>query len=141
MFDSLKELFQSSGDEDLVELLRLALKNGASGVVAIPVADAGSRLQCVRAMQPGLFGLLPLPGDAAPRALDVAFLGRRTYLAHCGLAVETDEGLRVLHCPEAACGVALDSLMELRVAGFPSVRWFRHRNMDEALRSRGWAHD
>lgn len=108
---------------------------------AIPVADAGSRLQCVRAMQPGLFGLLPLPGDAAPRALDVAFLGRRTYLAHCGLAVETDEGLRVLHCPEAACGVALDSLMELCVAGFPSVRWFRHRNMDEALRSRGWAHD
>lgn len=108
---------------------------------AIPVIDAGSRLQCVRAMRPELFGLEALPAGAAPRALDVAFLGRRTYLAHCGLAVETGEGLRVLHCPEAACGVALDSLMELRVAGFPSVRWFRHRNMDEVLRSRGWTRD
>ncbi len=108
---------------------------------AIPVTNAGNRLQCVRAMRPEFFGLEPLPQNTVPRALDVAFLGRRTYLAHCGLAVETGEGLRVLHCPEAACGVSLDSLMELRVAGFPAVRWFRHRNMEEAMRFRGWAYD
>ena len=42
---------------------------------AIPVADAGSRLQCVRAMRPELFGLEALLAGAAPRALDVAFLG------------------------------------------------------------------
>lgn len=107
----------------------------------IPVTDAGSRLQCVRAMRPDLFGLEPLAETDSPRALDVAFMGRRACLAHCGMAVETDEGLRVLHCPEASCGVALDSLLELRFSGFPRVRWFRHRDMDRALRVRGLLHD
>lgn len=108
---------------------------------AIPVSDAQSRLQCVKAMQPELFGLEALPENEAPRSLDVAFLGRRSCLAHCGMVVETGEGLRVLHCPEAACGVALDSMHELALAGFPQVRWFRHRDMERALRFRGWLHD
>lgn len=105
----------------------------------IPIADATSRMQCVKAMQPGLFGLEPLPEGAAPRAFDVAFLGRRTYLAHCGIAVVTGDGLRILHCPESAAGVCLDSLPELRLAGFSSVRWFRHHDTDKALRARGIA--
>ncbi len=105
---------------------------------AIPVTDAGSRLQCVRAMRPELFGLEPLPPDETPRELDVAFLGRRTALSHCGVAVQTGAGLRVLHCPEAGSGVALDSLLELRMTGFPRVRWFRHRDAEKALKDRGW---
>lgn len=32
--------FGSDGDQDMAELIRLALKNGASGVVAVPVASA-----------------------------------------------------------------------------------------------------
>lgn len=32
--------FGSGGDEDMAELIRLALKNGASGVVAVPVASS-----------------------------------------------------------------------------------------------------
>lgn len=108
---------------------------------AIPVTDAGSRLQCIRAMRPELFGLESLAEGEAPRALDVVFMGRRACLAHCGMAVETGEGLRVLHCPETACGVALDSLLELRFSGFPQIRWFRHRDMDRALRVRGLIHD
>ena len=74
----------------------------------IPVTNAGSRAQCLRAMQPDLFGLEPLALTIEPRALDVVFLGRRERFGHCGVAVETTEGLRVLHCPEAACGVTLD---------------------------------
>lgn len=104
----------------------------------IPIENAMSRIQCVKAMQPGIFGLEPLPEGAKPRMFDVAFLGRRTYLAHCGVAVETSEGLKILHCPESLAGVCLDSLPELRMAGFPAVRWFRHRNMDAALRAHGW---
>lgn len=103
----------------------------------IPIVDATSRMQCVRAMQPGLFGLEPLPEGEAPRTFDVAFLGRRTCLAHCGMVVKASDGLRILHCPESAAGVCLDTLPELRLAGFPSVRWFRHRNTDAALRARG----
>jgi len=34
-------LFGDGGSEDMTELIRLALKNGASGVAAVPVADAG----------------------------------------------------------------------------------------------------
>ena len=105
---------------------------------AIPIADATSRMQCVRAMQPDFFGLEPLPHHVLPRAFDVAFLGRRTYLAHCGMVVETCEGLKILHCPESAAGVCLDSLAELRLSGFPAVRWFRHRQADAALRQKGW---
>ena len=107
----------------------------------IPVTNAGSRAQCLRAMQPTLFGLEPLALTIEPRALDVVFLGRRERFGHCGVAVETTEGLRVLHCPEAACGVTLDSLLELRFAGFPNARWFRHRDMDAALRARGRMRD
>lgn len=107
---------------------------------AIPVTDARSRRQCLKAMQPAYFDLLPLPDGMQPRSLDVAFLGRRTYLGHCGVVAETAEGLRILHCPEAACGVSLESLIELRMSGFPVARFFRHRETDAALRARGWLH-
>lgn len=107
----------------------------------IPVTNAGSRLQCLRAMCPELFGLEALKENVVPRTLDVAFLGRNGRLAHCGVAVETDEGLKVLHCPEAPCGVVLDSIPELRLAGFPQIRWFRHRDMNAALEARGYVHD
>ncbi len=107
----------------------------------IPVNNAQSRLQCVKAMQPEMFGLLPLPEGEAPRSLDVAFLGRRTFLSHCGMAVETNEGLKVLHCPDTGFGVVLDSIAELRLSGFPQIRWFRHADMESAARLRGWLHD
>ena len=105
---------------------------------AIPITDAHSRLQCLKAMQPDIFGLLPLPDEESPRSLDVAFLGRQNRLAHCGMVVETAEGLRVLHCPQCSSGVVLDDLLQLRLSGFPVVRWFRHKDMSAALRSRGW---
>lgn len=95
---------------------------------AIPIDDARVRRQCVAAMQPDLFGLIPIDGIDAPRDFDVAFMGRKR-LAHCGVAVHTGEGLRILHCPEACCGVCLDTPMELRFMGFPNIRWFRHREL------------
>ncbi len=121
------------------ELLR-AIHRELCGIETppIPIRNAGSRLQCLRAMQPDLFGLEPLPEGQAPRDLDVAFLGRGRTLAHCGMAVETCEGLRVLHCPQASCGVTLESLPALALAGFPRIRWFRHREMEAALAARGF---
>lgn len=85
---------------------------------AIPISDAQSRLQCVKAMQPELFGLEPLPMGEIPRGLNVAFPEHRSCVAHCGIGVETNEGLRVLHCPEAACGVVPDSIPELALRGY-----------------------
>ena len=39
-YDRAVALFGSNGEEDMAELIRLALKNGASGVAAVPVADS-----------------------------------------------------------------------------------------------------
>lgn len=98
--------------------------------VAIPVTTAASRLQCLKAMQPELFGLEPVTRDFV-KEFDVAFLGQRTRLSHCGIAVDTSEGMKILHCPEAGCGVCLDSLLELRMMGFSQVKWFRHKGLGE----------
>lgn len=95
---------------------------------AIPVANAQSALQCARAMKPEIFDLLPLPENAEPHEFDVCFMGRKTLLGHCGIAVETGDGLRILHCPESSCGVTLNSPMELKFMGFPYIRWFRYKD-------------
>ena len=39
-YDQAVTAFGSGGEEDLAEMIRLALRNGASGVVAVPVANA-----------------------------------------------------------------------------------------------------
>ena len=95
---------------------------------AIPVADAKSALQCARAMKPEIFDLLPIHENEGPREFDVCFMGRKTLMGHCGIAAETSDGLRVLHCPESACGVTINSHLELRWMGFPFIRWFRHKD-------------
>ena len=38
-YESALIAFGSTGGQDMTELIRLALKNGAAGVVAVPVAD------------------------------------------------------------------------------------------------------
>lgn len=95
---------------------------------AIPVANAQSPLQCARAMKPEIFDLLPLPENEEPQEFDVCFMGRKTLLGHCGIAAMTNEGLRILHCPESACGVTINSPIELNFMGFPYIRWFRYKD-------------
>lgn len=95
---------------------------------AIPVSNAQSSLQCARAMKPEIFDLLPLPENEEPHEFDVCFMGRKTLMGHCGIGVNTDYGLNILHCPEALCGVTLQSPLELKYSGFPFIRWFRHKD-------------
>lgn len=94
---------------------------------AIPVANAQSSLQCARAMQPEIFDLVPLPDNESTHEFDVCFMGRKTLMGHCGIAIDTNEGLRILHCPESACGVTINSPLELKFSGFPFIRWFRYK--------------
>lgn len=110
------------------ELVRFIYKD-VLGIqsACIPVANARSALQCARAMKPEMFDLCPLDESQTPREFDVCFMGRRTLLGHCGIAVHTSDGLRILHCPEAACGVIISSPLELKYSGFPNIRWFRHK--------------
>lgn len=95
---------------------------------AIPIENTQSMKQCLKAMQPEIFDLLPLSETDKPRNIDVAFMGRK-LLAHCGVAVETSEGLKILHCPEAACGVCIDGIYELKLMGFGTIKWFRHKDL------------
>lgn len=95
---------------------------------AIPINNAQSSLQCARAMQPEIFDLLPIPGNEEVKEFDVCFMGRKTFIGHCGIAVNTSEGLRILHCPEASCGVTIHNFIELQFMGFPSIKWFRHKD-------------
>ena len=105
---------------------------------AIPVENAYSRIDCIKAMQPDVFGLVPLSENEQVQTLDVAFMGRKNQLAHCGIVIETVEGLRILHCQQSASGVALDDLLSLKMMGFPVVRYFRHVHLHEKLAERGY---
>lgn len=98
---------------------------------AIPISNAESSLQCARAMRPEIYDLFPLSENENPKQFDICFMGRKTLLGHCGLAVDTNEGLRILHCPEAGSGVVIDSILELKFAGFPSIKWFRYKDFCE----------
>lgn len=106
---------------------------------AIPVENANDRYDCIKAMQPELFNLFPLCECEKICSLDVAFMGRKNQLAHCGIAVETVEGIKILHCPQAASGVVLDEPLFLKMAGFPVIRYFRHANLNKAHCIRGAA--
>lgn len=53
-YDKAVAAFGSNGDQDMSELIRLALKNGASAVAAVPVADAegyGSAFEALSAVE------------------------------------------------------------------------------------------
>lgn len=111
------------------ELVRAVYSNECGiELPAILIDDARNRRQCIEAMQPDSFGFLPLSLVGNHRDFDLILLGRKNQLSHCGLIVNTHEGERVLHCPDAACGVCLDSFLELKFAGFPLMSIYRHRN-------------
>lgn len=114
------------------ELVRAIYKNELNiELPAILIDNARNRRQCIEAMQPDVFGFLPLSLVARHKDFDLILLGRKRQLSHCGLIVNTNEGEKVLHCPEAACGVCLDSFIELHIAGFPFVSIFRHKKFIE----------
>jgi len=50
-YDRAVETFGSGGSEDMAELIRLALKNGASAVAAVPVADEGGYEDAFEALE------------------------------------------------------------------------------------------
>lgn len=111
------------------ELVRTVYRNECNiELPAILIDNARNRRQCIEAMKPDLFGFLPLSEVATHNNFDLILLGRRKQLSHCGLIVNTPDGERILHCPESACGVCLDSYLELMIAGFPFVSIYRHKS-------------
>lgn len=94
-------------------------------------ADATRLSECVRAFVPGLFGLRPLEDGERPGEFDCCFFFRARHAAHCGIAVETADGLLIMHCLESG-GVVMESPMEALGRGFARLEWFRHRDFGGA---------
>ena len=89
------------------------------------LANAAVLRECVQAMQPARYVLRPLVFSECPQEYVVAFLVRATKEDHVGIAVETGEGLRILHCQQGV-GVTWDSPAELLGAGVRHINWYRH---------------
>lgn len=100
----------------------------------IPVADAGDLKACIKAMCPERYGLRRLAHNVPPREMDVAFFVKARLRDHCGIAVQTTDGIWVLHCQQQA-GVILSPLAELR-SHFYRVLWYRHHGLDAAVARR-----
>ena len=111
------------------ELARYILK-ARLGVDTVPVyADPGVLRLCVENLSRlDLYGLVPAQGN--PRPYDCAFLIRVKRRDHMGIAVQTTEGLMILHCQQGA-GVALDSSAELLATGYRRIEWYRHKAVSE----------
>ena len=91
----------------------------------IPVPDARNLRDCVKAMDPRYFGFLPVEGE--PKDKDAVFMSKRRMMDHCGLAVQTPEGVRILHCSQRG-GTQLSTMGELRGQGWTVFSWWRCPN-------------
>jgi hypothetical protein len=97
---------------------------------AVIKADARKLDEVVRAFDPATFGVRPLAEGEARREFDIVFMRRARYADHCGVAVDTADGLLILHCLQAR-GVALDSPMEALGRGFARLDWHRYVELDD----------
>ena len=95
-------------------------------IVPIPVADASSLRDAVQAMQPDYFGLEELPEGERTLDYDAVFMARRNLLDHCGMVVNTSDGVMILHCANPD-GTILSSITELEAQqGYTSFKFYRH---------------
>ena len=106
------------------ELVRAVHKDVLGFVGERITADASSLAESVKAFKAERFGLRPLREDEGPRDFDVVFLARARYADHCGVAVETLDGLMILHCLQGG-GVVLESPREALGRGFARLEWYR----------------
>lgn len=105
------------------ELVRYVYaKDYGYSCLPVPVPDAKVLKDCVAAMNPGYFGLIPVEGEI--RDKDAVFLSRRHLMDHCGLGVKTPSGLYILHCSQRG-GVQLSTVGELRAQGYTGFSWWR----------------
>ncbi len=89
----------------------------------VPVPDARNLHDCLKAMQPDYFGLVPAEEPLQDR--DAVFMSRGRFMDHCGLLVLLPDGEeRILHCSQRG-GVQLSSFLEMRQQGYTSFSFWR----------------
>jgi len=89
----------------------------------VPVPDARNLHDCLKAMQPDYFDLVPAKDPLQDR--DAVFMSRGRFMDHCGLLVMLPNGDRgILHCSQQG-GVQLSSFLEMRQQGYTSFSFWR----------------
>ena len=112
------------------ELARAVLREQCGIEAPEIVVDAFNRRSCINAMRnPNYYGLRPLGATERPQQYDIVYLLRATIQDHVGIAVDTLDGLMIMHCQQG-CGVTMDSVAELRGMGFRHMIWHRHTALD-----------
>ena len=73
-------------------------------------------------------GFKRLPDGERPREFDSVGFARGRFEDHCGIGVQTADGLLILHCLKTA-GVVLESPIEALSRGFSRLAWYRHEGI------------
>jgi hypothetical protein len=119
------------------ELVRFVLRERCGIDMPLLLADPNNLRACVCDLgSPIRYGLewidlepkenaLLDTGASRPREYDVAFLCRAERQDHVGIAVDTADGLLIMHCVRGS-GVILDSPAELLGTGVRKIMWYRH---------------
>lgn len=108
------------------ELIRYIYKHTLEIKLAEIDADATKLKECIANMRPSIFGLRSLSPNEKPQEFDCAFFARANYEDHCGIVVQTLDGLMILHCMQGL-GVVLESPLEAKARGFRAISWYRHK--------------
>ena len=105
------------------ELARYIYKAELNIELPMVTVDAMNIKQCVETMGDYVHNLRPLLWNETPREYDVAFMARTKFYDHCGVGVDTSEGLMILHCQQDI-GVVLESVFDLQER-YKKISWYR----------------
>jgi hypothetical protein len=112
------------------ELVRFIYKGRFNVDTPIIYADAGVLRECCENFtDKERYGLYPVD---TPRPFDLAFIARCQRHDHVGLAIQSAEGLGILHCAQGI-GVTIQSPAELLGCGNRHIDWFRHKDVTEEM--------
>lgn len=83
------------------ELVRYIMKKRLGIDMPEILANAAVLKECLRDLgDPSRYGLHPLQKGVPPREYDIAYMIKATRQDHVGIAVESPDGLLVLHCTQ-----------------------------------------
>jgi hypothetical protein len=92
--------------------------------------DGEKQYECLKTFKKAvenhlMFGLKPISQNEAHNDFDIVFLARNNFDDHCGVLVNTSDGVLCLHCLQSA-GVVLEDNTTVWGRGFNKSKIFRH---------------
>jgi hypothetical protein len=110
---------------ELVRAVLLERRGIDLGEICEDPTDLVGRIKCFDSR---LFGLRELGPGEARREYDCVFMAKSRYDDHCGIAVNTLDGLMILHCLQTS-GVVMETPLETMTYGFRRLNWYRHKGL------------